>query len=181
MGYIKGGLIGALIGLVAVTPGLAEKNVVDILSGKEEVRLAQGEVEIPRYSNFEQRPGLCSAYVRKVGEEVFGKNYSFSNAWDRRYEDRFVSKVDSLDSLENSRVLQPGMLVGMKYEDSKHSDEIDKNGNPVRYTHIGIYLGEGRDGSPIIAHQFGANTRIDSESKLRDIGLKPVEILDSRD
>ncbi len=171
--------------LVLVEGGIYEEKI-----GLKDIRISVEVIEngaprilnVPFYSFIALLPCKCSAYVRMSAQELFGKNYSFSNAWDRRYNDRLVAEVDGkfLEEFVDEGELQPGMAVGMYNPLSIYKNRIDQRGELVRYTHLALFLGLGRTHKPIFAEQFELRTIIRDERALREAGLQPIEIIDSR-
>ncbi|MDP3882119.1 MAG: hypothetical protein Q8Q31_04565 [Nanoarchaeota archaeon] len=137
---------------------------------------------VPTYNSFKIPPYNCSRYARMAAQDVFGVNYSPGNAWDLKYENDVISEVEggNLEKFAETRVLEPGMIVGIFNPQSKYLQEPDKNGNPRKYTHIALYLGQDPEGKPLLVHQYGSNIRVETYDSLRKKGLEAREILAPR-
>ena len=123
----------------------------------------------------------CSQYVRLVGEQLFGKKFSISHAWDRRYSDKLVVSSEDVLPLKKfveSGTLSHGMLIGIYSPGSLFESCVDIRGERARYTHIGIYLGLNEYGEPILAEQYEGSFLFRSENELLRRGLRPMEIID---
>ncbi|HLD33430.1 MAG TPA: hypothetical protein VJB66_01805 [Candidatus Nanoarchaeia archaeon] len=137
-------------------------------------------LEVPRYAWRNVRPLRCSKYVREAAEDLFGLHYSKSDAWNRRYHDtvvRTLGEGDSLEDLADSGVLTPGMIVGIRNPHSRYADRLDEKGETVKYTHVGLYLGQNSQGESLIADLYGSATFVRTEKDLHAAGLKAVEVL----
>ncbi len=122
----------------------------------------------------------CALYARLATEQLFNKHYTHSHAWDRRYNDVLVAKVDnkSLKDFEASGILKPGMIIGMYNPKSTYNNWLDSKNKKVTYTHNVVYLGKDK-GNLVFGHQFGTVRTQTLEQILHD-GLVPREIIDSR-
>lgn len=141
-------------------------------------------LNVPVYSEISQsKIPQCARYARSIAKDLFGKKYRPEDAWDLQYANRVVASVgeeDSLEKLADKGTLKPGMMVGVFNPDSKYNSRKDRNGRPVRYTHVITYLGDDPQTSePLFADQFGKQTRVQTEEELRDGGLIPRQIIDS--
>ena len=127
-------------------------------------------------------PYHCSAYGRKAAEKLFGKEYSYSDAWDRGDNDKLVAEVGdkTLDELADRGILTPGMLVGLENPNTMLRGKVDSKGNMVRYTHIEEYLGQNDEGDALFAGQYGFKTQVRTESEILRAGLIPREIIDEK-
>lgn len=136
--------------------------------------------EIPKYKLQNNR---CAAYVRKAAEDLFKKKYSPADAWNMRYVNRVTGQMEGLTNLEDLEKLQkltPGSIVGLMNPQSKYKNRADSQGNPVKYTHVVLYLGE-QGGKHYIAHQFDDEIEKTTLEDLVKRGLTPVEILNTKD
>ena len=77
-------------------------------------------LNIPVYSISAVDIRQCSKYVRMAALDLFGKTYTHSHAWNRRYKDILVRPImnSSLEELSRRKILVPGMLVGSHNSDS---------------------------------------------------------------
>jgi len=153
----------------------------NLLDSSIPVELESGEMEVPVFSRFKLTPGSCSGYARRVASELFGKDFSHANAWDRRYVDNVVCGVETnveLEALERFETLKPGMIVGVFYPRSYYNGAKDMEGNPVAYTHNLVYLGRDKTGELTFAEQFGVNTRTRTLAEFSDHGFEAREIID---
>lgn len=135
--------------------------------------------EGPVYSNSQVPPNMCSRYVRKAGEDLFGKEYPSADAWELRdflgIDEMKVGSFENLKDLEMNGRLKPGMILGVHNPKSKYNQRAQQTG--AGYTHVMIYLGK-QDGRMYFADKFGPNTR--TKVSLEDIAksnLEPIEIL----
>ncbi len=147
---------------------------------------------IPEAPKYNLRGLECSGYVRNAAEDLFGKEFSWSNAWDRIHnDDVVVSNVannDELITYVNQGVLKPGMVLGIRCPGSSFSDRLDQTGNPVRNTHNELYLGAedvNRNGKfdtneLYFAHQFITNIERITLEDMNQRGLEAVYIVDSK-
>lgn len=175
----KLGIALGLTGILASVGGVMAKKT-KIFDGTRRVQLVDGSVDVPTFNPIKLGAGNCSGYARRVAEEMFGKKYSFANAWDRRYKDRVVCEVednDDLRGLADGGVLKPGMLVGVFYPRSHYNDVKDMKGHPVKYTHMVVYIGEDPNGEPLFVEQFGVGTRERTLSQFDDHDLEAREII----
>jgi hypothetical protein len=139
-------------------------------------------LQVPVYREFLTGGPKCAAYVRLAAQDLFGKHYNRADAWNLRYKNLVVADVKErlLKTFSAEGVLRPGMIVGLFNQASRYNHKTDENGDPVRYTHVGLYLGDDTlTNNPQILDQWHNDTRIQSESALRASGLVPREILDS--
>lgn len=140
-------------------------------------------------------PPNCARYSRFASEDIFGLKYNYDEdvkpvkrgAWNyRHYNEGIVSmekgfSLDSLEKLVDSRIIQPGMLVGIYNPKSKYRNGKDVKGDKRAYTHIGVFLGEDSEGKMKIAHQWGKKTQVNTIDWFYEKGLVPKEILDVPD
>lgn len=150
---------------------------VTVHNGFEEVTL-----NVPVYSWRRLKPCCCSGYVRMTAWDLFSKEYSLADAWNRRYRDLVVAKTnnESLESFVEAGILMPGMVLGVHYPGSIHLEDLDETGNKVMYTHNMLYLGLTADQEPLFAEQFKNKTRTRKLEEFREHDLQAMEILDSR-
>jgi len=147
---------------------------------------------VPNIHFIESLPkNNCASYVRIMAKDKFGKNFTNSNAWDRRYNDVSVASVDGTEGLitkiEQS-LLDPGMVIGIYYDNSNYLNHLDQTGKKVRYTHNVLYLGwNDSDGNGRVdenevhfAHQFGRKQETFTLNEMAEKNFTPMEILDSK-
>jgi hypothetical protein len=174
--------LGMALALTLGTAGTVANKNADLYDKTIPITLDSGKtIKVPVYNIFTGlRPNLCSAYVRKASAEIFGENYSFSDAWNKRYEDRLVAPVNkqSIESLVEKGILQPGMALTVTTPDSEYSNGSDKKGNPRTCNHIMLFLGQ-KNGKPLFAHQYGAKTHVETEETAQQKGIIFREIIDS--
>lgn len=138
------------------------------------------ELEIPSYNLIKVPPARCSQYARMCAEKVFGKHYSFANAWDRRYDDKLVCRADNLENLAESGALQPGMLVTWRNSASSYANGRDKSGVERNCSHVAVYIGiDAENKEPLFAEQRGTKKQVVSYSRFKNDGWTPVEVIDS--
>ncbi len=122
----------------------------------------------------------CSRYAKKMAKDVFNLDYPSGNAWDIRKNSKIIldSKEgftpEEIDSLVKIKEIQPGMLFGI-YNPKSHYNHRKR-----LYTHVGGYLAN-LDNAPMIAHQWGSETRVDSLKWFYNQGMRIVEILDAKE
>ena len=91
----KIGILATLLAAIGIgSLGYAAKKT-KLLDGKISVYVNGKEINVPVYNRFKLTPGSCSGYVRRAAQDIFDKEYSVSNAWDRRYEDELVYEVNN--------------------------------------------------------------------------------------
>ncbi len=133
-------------------------------------------VRIPVYDDT--RPGYCAQYIRKLSEDLDGRSFPPTHAWNVRYLELeyFVSlNVDSFLELSKSGKLEEGMVIGIRNPNSKHNSRKDETGNKVMYTHLARYCGNSNEG-PLIAHNYnGGRVDVADSEFWQDSGLIPVE------
>ena len=140
------------------------------------------ELEIPDYNLIKVRPANCSKYARMCAEDVFGKHYSFANAWDRRYEDKLVCKADNLENLAASETLQPGMLVTWRNSGSRYIQGTDESGADRNCSHVAVYVGiDSKTNELLFAEQRGTKKQVVGYKQMKNEGWTPIEVIDSRD
>lgn len=143
----------------------------------------EAKIRVPVYPTTQLGLLQCSAYVRLAAGELFGKTFSISHAWNRRYSDRVVAELESFQDLKpliEKGVLERGMVLGIYNPLSSFNNNLDFKGNPIQYTHNALYLGRNLAGQPLMAEQFNHLTVVRTESEMRRFGLKPVHIFDSK-
>jgi hypothetical protein len=161
--------------------GIARKT--NWLDREIDVELKDGKITIPVYNPVKLIPGSCSGYARRAAEHIFGKKFSVSDAWDRKYKDRTIGQIeanDELIKLEKEGILKPGMIVGVFYPKSSYNDELDMEGKKVSYTHNLVYLGTGKKGELIFAEQFRTRTGTRTLAEFTDDGFLACEIFDEK-
>jgi len=163
-----------------------ERNVLalvpDWFNRRITVNLENGVMEVPVFSTiFGLKPGRCSAYVRKIASELFGLEYTQSDAWNRIYSDHLVARVNGFSDVQRmieSHEMLPGMLMGVNLPNKDSFGLIDNHGETALFRHVMIYLGRGREtGIPKFAHQEGKKTHVDSLDYLADEHYKPKAII----
>jgi len=137
------------------------------------------EINAPQYNTPKE---YCSRYARVAAENLFGKKYSWDDAWNLRYKDKiehYFREEDSFKELITNNILRQGMLVGIKQPDNKTSHENDKDleGNKVKYTHIILYAGLNDNGEAEFLHQYGRKKEKISEKDFEKYGFTPKEII----
>lgn len=146
----------------------------------EPIEIPQRGIRIPAAPIFSLQPSMCAQYARLAAQELFGLEYSKSNAWDRIYEDELITEVEGpLVNYIERQFLVPGNIVGVFNPRSVHNFRKDRKGRPVRYTHNALYLGAGDingdgetgDSEIFFAHQFGPVIRRTSLEELTRKGL----------
>ena len=178
--FITGTVAGFVLGISGL---FYAGRKTDLLDGSMNVKLESGCIDVPTYNLIKLRPGSCSKYVRMAAKELFGKNYDSSNAWNRKYHDSIVSKIDNneeLNSLEQLGELKPGMIVGVYVPTSSYNGIEDELGKKVGYTHVMLYLGKGKDGNLLFAEQFRTKVRIRNLEEMNEDNLVAREVLDAR-
>lgn len=173
----KRNFLTALV-LLGLATALVDRKYADIFGVNIPTKTLQGEINVPVYNIFTGlHPGNCSAYARKSAEELFGKNYSLSPAWGRRENDRLVAQINgqSLDFFVNQGILKSGMIIGTFNSSSPYNEKHEP------YTHNMLYIGQNKQGQPLFADQFRTKTQVRTEKQIRDAGLIPMEIIDSRE
>ena len=174
--------LALMIALVPSAYVLAKKT--ELFDGEITVELRGGSVEVPIYNRFKLPSESCSGYVRRSAEKLFGKKYSVSDAWNRRYEDQLIVGVDNNEDLRKNYddgTLKPGMIIGTYYPKSGHLKDKDATGNQVKYTHNLLFLGEGKNKKLIFAELFGPTTRTRTLEQFAEHDLRAKEIIDSTD
>lgn len=141
------------------------------------------EIKAPQYNTPRD---YCSRYARIAAENIFGKKYSWEDAWNLRYKDKIAhhfNENDSFKELITNNILRPGMLVGVKQPDNKTSHENDKDleGNKVKYTHIILYAGLNDSGEPEFLHQYGRKKEKINEKDFEKFGFTPKEIITTKE
>lgn len=188
-GKLKRGLRIATLSAVAsiglLGAGIANSPEINLIENSQRVVSVDGRsLNIPVYSLKNLGPGKCSAYVRMAAQEVFGKEYSFSNGWDRKYNDRVVSELngnEELRNLEREGILEPGMIIGAYFPESPYLGKKDGKGNVIDYTHNLLYLGKTLQGELLFADQAKFRTRISTLEELTDEGIKAKHLFDARE
>lgn len=178
--------LGALVAALAVPIGRLAARKTDFFDSYIPVTVEGREepLNVPVYNPIKVPPLNCSGYVRRAAEDMFGLHYTSGvDAWNRRYHDVVVASVgeQTLEELADDGVLREGMIVGFRNPRSRYGENPDEQGTPVMYTHLALYIGPGRDGTPLFAEQFGPGTKVVSSHELTGRGLVPIEILASHD
>jgi len=122
----------------------------------------------------------CSAYAYLSTWELFGFDYSGSDAWCRELNDKLVYKFEENDFTNNDEVpklidkgiLKPGMIIGVFYAhtEAKEFHTLQNCGSEqvyVEYTHNMVYLGKNEQSEIVFAHLYGPFPSI---IKLDDLG-----------
>lgn len=92
----------------------------------------------------------CAKYARLVGKKEYNKTYAPTHSWNRIYHDTVISMINgqnsqdywkNLDTLAMTGELEPGMIVGFYYKNSKEANKKDEKGKKRIATHNAIYRG----------------------------------------
>ncbi len=179
-----------LLGAVAALAGLsfigARKldSKMDFTGTDIPVTLQSGEIDVPVYNMFTGlRPGRCSAYVRKAAKDLFNENYSFSNAWDRIYNDKVLTGLNDFESLEDlakNGTMNPGNLVGVVYPNSPNMDGVDARNEPRQFSHLLLYLGDSPEGELLFSHRVGDQTHVDPLSHFKPNGYEAKYLIGTK-
>jgi hypothetical protein len=173
-------LLAGTLGLVG--GGLATSETINPLFDSTVSVQADGKsFEVPMYSWRRVRPGRCAAYARMAAEELFGKEYSYSDGWDRQYNDKVVSNInnnENLRNLERQGILEPGMMIGAYYPNSPYLGKTDSHGNEITYTHNLIYLGKNPEGQLIFVDQAKIRTQVRTLEDWNKVGIEARYIFD---
>lgn len=137
----------------------------------------ESKLEIPHYSKSEVPPFYCSRYVQFAAKDLFGLEYSRSDAWNRRYDDQLVGPITNaeLKTRASEGKLIPGDIIGFYNPSSSHNQDIDKNGKPVQYTHVMLFVGVDSNGNPQFAHLYGKNTLLVGSDYIKEKKLEARE------
>lgn len=147
------------------------------------VEIEGRQMDVPMYSLKRVRPGRCSAYARMAAEDIFGEKYSYSDGWDRRYNDSVVTSVESnqdLERLEKEGTLRPGMMIGAYYPGSPYLGKTDNHGHKVEYTHNFLYLGRDNNGKLTFVSQEKHKTLVKRLDELAKTGIEAREVITPR-
>ncbi len=154
----------------------------DLKSGVDLIKLNDGSVcEFPIY-NLDFIPPLhCVKYARIVANEVFGKRYApsqdcLASAWDLHLVYETIQVHDFQEQFRNGEIGK-GDLIGIYHPGSRFNKNLDREGKPVRYTHVGVFLGELPSGTLILGEQRISERRVVSLRQLIEINNRPVEII----
>ena len=126
--------------------------------------------DLPEAPTYDYPKEYCAAYATRVARDKFGKKFIYSNAWDMRYNNKRIMEIKNNSQINKAikkGVLLPGMIVGIYYPQSKYLRKKDKTGNPVKYTHLAVYVGIDKNGKPTFYHQF--------KEKIQKITLEGIE------
>jgi len=186
--FLKAGTISALGALYGLClGGYSQARNADTFDSYIPVELKTDEriivVRVPKYNPLKVFPGNCSGYVRRAAWDLFRKEFSASNAWDRRFKDTLVGRVcdnEGLETAEQKGVLKPGMIIGVYYPHSLHLNSENMYEEKVPYTHNMIYLGRNKENGMVFAEQFGTRTRVRTLEEFAEDNLEPREIIDSK-
>lgn len=176
---IIGAGLGVALGLLAVGELGSFSPVSTKVNGKS--------LKVPAYSLKKVPPLHCARYVREAAKDIFNESIPAADAWNLRYSPEVQNVVSTnssalnLESLAHQNNIRQGDMVGIYNPKSRYLNEKDKTGERVKYTHIGLYLGTNDFGEPMIAHQFGRKTLVDSYSDMTNRGLMPREIMRVKD
>ncbi len=183
---------------VTFSPGLNNGSELDSDFKKEKVekyleRMAEKEAFETRNFIYSVNPspkystdgGECSAYVRDVGKDFYGKDYFFAHAWDRKHLDNliysFSSQEDSfekLKELEKKGIFNKGMVLGVWHRPPRNSEK-DIYGNKADYSHNVIFRGiDSETGKYIFDHEWGNKQDTISLSSMRKKGWKIHDLID---
>jgi hypothetical protein len=119
----------------------------------------------------------CSRYVRKMTKDVFGLDYPQNEAWKIRDGSEIVKSSnkgftkDEVGKMIENREIHPGMIFGF------YNPESSYNKKGRLYTHVGGLVGIAGE-IPLVSHQFGKETKVDSLDWFYGKGMKLMEILD---
>lgn len=186
--------------LTALLLGMTSQNLPKDLEGtllkyKSEIKVeSMKEKEenwcdsIPRFVKYKSlKPGSCSLYVLLAGKDLFDKEYTWSDSWDRRYNDKLLKAIDKekpfeeIKNLIEDKTLKPGMVLGVYNPGSGENYKKDSRGKLRKYTHVLLYVGKDKTGDYVFFHNYG---RVQEKITLDDAkkrGFVPREIIDSRD
>jgi len=170
-------------GLAAIPTAKFVSRNIDIFDSEISIELKEGSIDIPVYNCLKVPSGNCSGYVRRAAKDLFGKEYSISDAWNRRYNDNLVSTLNDNDDLRKfykNGILKPGMIIGTYFPDSSHLNDKDQTGNQVRYTHNLLFLGENPQDELIFIEKFGQKTQSRTLEEFSKNGLTAKEIIDAK-
>ena len=152
-------------------------NIGDISEAKEFDKIP----ELPHYKTSGKN---CSGYVRKAGKKLFGKTFSWTDAWNRRYMEDVVyefkpeNKLAQLDSLKENNILEPGMILGTYFKSSRYNKKRDWHGKKAKYTHVLLYVGKDSTQNHYFMHEWGKKQELISFEGLKELKLELKEVLD---
>lgn len=176
-------LLTGMIGAAMLVPSVyMEAKYGDGFDRHQETETIQGEVNVPLYNPIKLGAYHCSRYARLAAKEMFGKDFSHSDAWNRPYNDRVVGKTSNreITSQIANGILTPGMMIGIYVPQSAHQNMIDAKGKKSEYGHVALYIGVSPEGDPLLAEQFGISTRVVTLEDMMGRGLEVREIIDTR-
>lgn len=135
--------------------------------------------------DFGLEPHSCAKHVRLVMERLFEIKYALGyDAWNLREHPEFRKVIEMregrvISNRELKNVLERGMVLGMKWDESEY--RRDEDGNERPYPHVGIVIGVDPLRGPIISQQYIDTVRTDDLSNIRRLNFVPVEVLVHRD
>jgi hypothetical protein len=147
------------------------------------VNLNYGPIKVPIFPFSEVPRMSCAGHVRRAAQEMFDKQFTTCDAWNRRYHDRLVLQIPSgtrLGTLAHQGILREGMIIGVHNPGSHYLAERDETGKVVQYTHNALYLGRDPRGNPILTDLFEDIVFVRNEQEFLDAGLTPMEIFDEK-
>lgn len=136
---------------------------------RERFYLDERSIDVPLFDSGELPQSYCARFARLASENLFGKNYPISDAWDMRDSDGVFSLAlgdDGVVYATKNGILTPGMLVGSYYKWSRAND------GKRPYTHLSLYVGT-HHGEPVFLEQFRNEVRL---STMRDYDLSGLEV-----
>lgn len=142
------------------------------------IELGSTTLYVPVFPLSEDMSGMCAKYARLASKELFGRHFSISPAWNRRYFDRRVSSEvgASLVPWVSNGTLQPGMILGVFNPRSNFLRTPDACGREAPYTHNALFLGMTDTNEPLLAENVGQLVYVRTEEEQRAAGFIPAEI-----
>lgn len=183
--YLYGAGIGTILGTTALAGAMTKTNLYD---GKipVEVKSSAGTrtIEAPVFNPLKLSPLHCAAYARMTAKQLYGLKFNPADAWNYPYHNEQVAEIqnsEDLERLEKQGLISEGCIVGIYNPTSPNNKRLDEKGNPVKYTHVAVYLGRNPQTNEMqFAHQYGAKTKVNSLSELTKTGLQPKAVFKTR-
>jgi len=129
----------------------------------------------------------CARYAVNLAKELFNKNYNGGPAWDLKYYNPVIYNFEKQEDTKNLIIegkLQQGMLVSSKwpvkdineYWTDENKKGLDKEGHPIKFTHVVEYIGIGRKTNegvldlpePLFSHEWGWTKEVLTQKQLWD-------------
>lgn len=139
------------------------------------------DIEPPDYK---LEKSSCAGYLRRSGRDLFGKNYSWGDAWKLRGRNKFISEVKDTSDVKRliiNEEMLPGMAIGFYNPHSEHNNKVDDQGKKTNYTHVALYVGVDKNLNPEFIHHEGNFKRKSTLKELTQSGFKPVFIFDDQE